>query len=262
MSTAENQATQLERLPGHVAVVTLNRPQAHNAVDEAMRSELGQLVAELEADGDIRAVVLAAAGGRSFCAGADLKVVAAGRADFLWSPEGGFAGITHAPRIKPWIVAIEGAALAGGLEIALSCDMIVASPSASFGLPEVTRGMIAAAGGVYRLPRCLPRAIAMEMIATGERLDAERAYQLGMVNRLVAPGDAVSAALELARAIGRNAPLAVYESLSVARIASEHPQQEMRAMTDAARRRIMETNDYREGPRAFIEKRPPNWTVT
>ncbi|MFH6783997.1 MULTISPECIES: enoyl-CoA hydratase-related protein [Methylobacterium] len=249
----------VERLGDHVAVVVLNRPQARNAVDPALARALAQAVAATEADETVRAVVLAGRG-PAFCAGADLTVIAAGGADDLWTGEGGFAGFVHAPRAKPWIAAVEGPALAGGCEIALACDLIVAGEGAAFGLPEVTRGLVAAAGGLYRLPRALPRAIALELILTGGRLDAARAHALGLVNRLVAAGAARDEAAALATAIAGNAPLAVRESLAVARLAPDADEAGLRAASAAARARVQASEDYREGPRAFVEKRLPRWT--
>ncbi|MGX7706041.1 enoyl-CoA hydratase-related protein [Methylobacterium sp. Gmos1] len=249
----------VERVGAHVAVVTLNRPAARNAVDPGLARALARAVAETEADDAVRAVVLA--GSRSvFCAGADLKVVAEGRADDLWTETGGFAGFVHAARAKPWIAAVDGPALAGGCEIALACELVVAGEGASFGLPEVTRGLVAAAGGLYRLPRALPRAVALELILTGARLEASRAHALGLVNRLAAPGAARAEALALAQTIAGNAPLAVRESLAVARLAPDSDEAALRAASAAARARVQASEDYREGPRAFVEKRPPQWS--
>lgn len=249
-----------ERVGDHVAVVTLNRPAARNAVDPALARGLADAMAWTEADETVRAVVLAGSANGVFCAGADLKVVAAGGADSLWTPEGGFAGFVHAPRAKPWIAAVDGLALAGGCEIALACDLIVAGEGAGFGLPEVKRGLIAAAGGLYRLPRALSRAVALEMILTGFVLDAPRGHALGLVNRVVARGRAREEAVALAQVIADNAPLAVRESLAVARLALDASEAELRAASAAARTRIQASEDYREGPRAFVEKRPPRWT--
>lgn len=249
-----------ERVGDHVAVVTLNRPRARNAVDPALAQGVAAALALTEADEAIRAVVLAGAPCGVFCAGADLKAVAAGRADDLWTQEGGFAGFVHARRAKPWIAAVDGPALAGGCEIALACDLIVAGEESGFGLPEVRRGLIAAAGGLYRLPRALPRAVALEMILTGAPLDAPRAHALGLVNRVVPAGLAREEAVALALTIAANAPLAVRESLAVARLASDADEAALKAASAAARARIQSSEDYREGPRAFVEKRPPQWT--
>jgi enoyl-CoA hydratase len=203
-----------------VALVTLNRPEARNAVDDRMARALGDTVAALEADEAISAVVLTGAG-PAFCAGADMKAAAAGRPrEFFATPEGGFAGFAFAARQKPWIAAVKGAAFGGGFEIVLACDLLVAGEGARFALPEVRRGLIASAGGVFRTPRRLPPAIAFEMIATGAPLDAARAHQLGLANRLVPDEVVVEAALTLASAIAANAPLALRESLTIARLAA------------------------------------------
>jgi len=261
MSPGSEQAAVLfERAGAHVALVTINRPAARNAVNGAVAQGMEAAVRETEADPAIRAVVLTGAGDAAFCAGADLKEVSAGGGAALWTEGGGFAGFVFAPRTKLWIAAVNGAALAGGTEIALACDLVVAAESASFGLPEVKRGLIAAAGGLYRLPRALPRAIALELIATGGRIDARRAHHFGMVNRLApAAAAARSEAMALAEMVCENAPIAVRESLQVARRAAELEDAELRRLSEEARTRVTQTEDYREGPRAFIEKRPPVW---
>lgn len=248
----------LERRADHVAMVTLNRPEARNAVNGEVAQALDRIVAETEADPDIWVVVLRGAGG-IFCAGADLKEVAAGRGNLLSTERGGFAGFVYAERQKPWIAAVTGKALAGGCELALACDMIVAGEDSAFGLPEVLRSLIAAAGGLYRLPRALPRNVAIEMILTAEQLPARRAHDFGMVNRLVAPNQVDAEALALAAQICRNAPVAVRESLKVARSAQDLTEAELRALTAECRGRVWATEDFKEGPRAFIEKRPPRW---
>jgi enoyl-CoA hydratase len=154
---------------------------------------------------------------------------------------------------------VDGIAVAGGCEVALACDMIIAAETGSFGLPEVTRGLAAAAGGLYRLPRALPRAIALEMIATGQPVPAKRAWELGMINRLAPAGSVVESAIALAETIASNAPLAVIESLSVARRCDDLQDATLKALSDSAQRRLMRTEDFREGPRAFVEKRPAKW---
>lgn len=251
----------LERLPGHVALVTLNRPEARNAVNGAVAKALEAIVDETEADPDVWVLVLTGAGSGVFCAGADLKEVAAGRGAELFTARGGFAGFTHAKhRRKPWIAAVNGKALAGGCEIVLACDLVVAEEDAAFGLPEVKRGLVAAAGGMYRLPRALPRNLALELIMTADELGAARARQHGMVNRLVAAGQVVEEALALAGRITRNAPLAVRESLRVARSAGFLDEVELVESSRLAREAVARSDDFREGPRAFIEKREPRWT--
>ena len=251
----------LQRLPGHVALVILNRPQARNAVNAALAAALQVIVDDTEADPQIGAVVLTGAeAGGVFCAGADLKEVAAGGADALFTERGGFAGFVDAPRSKPWIAAVNGKALAGGCEIVLACDMVVAADTAAFGLPEVTRGLIAAAGGLYRLPRVLPRPLALELILTADTMPAADALRLGWLNRVVTAAQVVDEALALARRITRNAPVAVRESLRIARQAADLDEAQLRELSLQARQRVQATEDYREGPRAFIEKRPPRWS--
>lgn len=261
LSEAAPVVVTLERLPGHVALVTLNRPEARNAVNGAVASALEAIVDETEADPDVWAVVLTGAGRGVFCAGADLKEIAAGRGAELFTQWGGFAGFTHVERrCKPWIAAVNGKALAGGCEIVLACDLVVAAVDAAFGLPEVKRGLVAAAGGMYRLPRALPRNLALELIMTADELDAPRAHQYGMVNRLAAVDQAVEEALALAGRITRNAPLAVRESLLVARSAGSLDEIELVEMSWRAQEVVARSDDYKEGPRAFIEKREPRWT--
>lgn len=248
-----------ERPLPHVVRLTLNRPEARNAINGDVARALEAALLETEADPEIRAVVLTGAGAAAFCAGADLKEIAAGRIDSLVTEAGGFAGFVRAERRKPWIAAVNGAALAGGCEIALACDMIVAARHALFGLPEVKRGLAALAGGLYRLPRVLPRAIAFELIATGEPISAARAADLGMVNAVVEPDALETRALDLARVIAANAPVAVTESLAIARRAFDEPEDQLARGSAAAGARLASTEDFREGPRAFIEKRAPRW---
>ena len=234
------------KLPApHVALVTIERPEARNAVNVAVVQGISRAVELTESDVDIWAVILTGAGGKAFSAGADLKEVAAGRALSLRTEQGGFAGFTHRPRGKPWIAAVEGFALGGGTEIALACDMIVASQTSVFGLPEVKRGLIAGAGGIYRLPRALPRHIAFELIATGADLTAARAHEFGMVNRLTAAGQALEGAIALASAICACAPVAVLESLKVARAADDFDDATLKEMTNESRERNALTADSR-----------------
>lgn len=251
-------AVRIERPEPHVALVTIDRAEARNAVNGEVASALEAFVGASETDDDIRVVVLTGAG-HTFCAGADLKEIAAGKVRELVTRDGGFAGFVRAARRKPWIAAVNGPALAGGTEIVLACDMAIAAETASFGLPEVKRGLAALAGGLYRLPRALPRALAMEAIATGDSITAARAAEFGLVNAVVADGEAARAALGLARRIAANAPVAVRESLAIARRAHEDDGELEQASREAGRR-LAETEDYREGPRAFIEKRAPRWS--
>jgi enoyl-CoA hydratase len=249
-----------QRLDGHIALVTLNRPEVRNAVNGELARALEAVLLELEADDQVWAVVLTGAGPGVFCAGADLKEVSAGRGEQLFTARGGFAGFVYAERRKPWIAAVNGKALAGGCEIVLACDLVVASDDAAFGLPEVSRGLIAAAGGLIRLPRALPRNLALELAMTGDPMDVRRAELHGLVNRVVPAGQVVDEAVALAKRINRNAPVAVRESLQIARVAAELSEADARALTLAARERVMRSEDYREGPRAFVEKREPRWT--
>lgn len=254
-------AVTLSRLEGHVALVTINRPEARNAVNGDVAQGLERAIDATDADDDTWVVLLTGAGPDAFCAGADLKAISGGRGRELWTPRGGFAGFVHALRRKPWIAAVNGAALAGGCEIALCCDLVVAVPQARFGLPEVKRGLIASAGGLYRLPRALAPALAREMILTGDPIGADRAHALGMVNAL-APDAAglMDTARALAARITANAPVSVRESLSVSRRAFDASDEMLRALSEAAQARNMASEDFKEGPLAFIEKRAPRWT--
>ena len=257
--TAAADCVTIGRPQPYVALVTLNRPEVRNAVNRSVAVALDHIVEELERDTEVRCVILTGAGSQAFCAGADLKEIAGGRLHSLFSGRGGFAGFVMAPRTKPWIAAVNGFALAGGFEIALACDMIVAADDAVFGLPEVTRGLIASAGGVARLPRRLPRALALELIATGSRIDAHRAATFGLVNHVVPKSEVVAFAIGLATTIAGNAPLAVCESLRIARQANDLDDTALARLSAEGQDRVMQTEDFQEGPRAFLEKRAPRW---
>lgn len=249
---------------GHVMLITLNRPDAMNAVNGELSALVGAALADAEQDVDIRVVVLTGAGDRAFCSGADLKALARGESLFAAGNEAwGFAGYVRHPISKPTIAAVNGYALGGGTELALASDLVVAAESATFGLPEVKRGLFAAAGGVFRLPAQIPEKIALEMIFTGDPLDAHRAHTLGLVNRVVEDRSALASALELAERIAANAPLAVQVSKRVAKgIAGGTIPAESGAWqrnTQEARR-VMTSADVREGARAFAEKRRPVWS--
>lgn len=244
---------------GHVAVVTLTRPASRNAVNGEVASGLEGAVDRVETDSDVWCAVLAATG-PVFSAGADLKVLAGGGSADLDTDRGGFAGIVRRKRSKPLVAAIEGPALAGGCEIALACDIVVASRAASFGLPEVKRSIIAGAGGAWRLARVIPRNLAMTMLLTGEPISGERAYELGFVSQLTEPGEALAASVELAQLICRNAPVAVRLSRSLLLDAISASDDDAWAMSRQALKAVMQTEDFREGPRAFIEKRDPIWS--
>lgn len=248
-----------EILESRVALVTINRPEAGNSINGDVTKALYEVVSKADEDEHIRVVVLTGAGTKTFCAGADLSEVAAGKGADLVHPVGGFAGLVHAKPRKPWITAVKGAAMGGGLELALSTDMIVASEEAVFGLPEVKVGVAALAGGIYRLPQAIPRAVALEMIATGEPIGADRAYELGLVNRVAAADQVLEAALQIANVIASNAPLSVCESLVLARQAHEATEEQLRTLNDQLVGTIMSSEDSREGPRAFLEKRKPHW---
>ena len=250
---------------GHVLVVTINRPQAMNAVDCSVHVGIGQALERAERDPDIRAVILTGAGEKAFCAGADLKAVARGESLLPDDPvqrAWGFAGFVAHHISKPVIAAVNGFALGGGTELTLASDLAVAVETASFGLPEVTRGIFAGAGGAFRLGAQLPRKIAMEMLLTGSPIDARRALSLGLINAVVAPGQLMAAALALAARITGNAPLSVQASKRIAlgivdgRIAGEAASW---ALSDAEGEVLMQSADAAEGPRAFAEKRAPNW---
>lgn len=261
-TSTENVAevVRMERVGRHVAVVTLNRPHARNAVSAALTQGLSAHVKAIEADPTIRVAILTGAGTQAFCAGADLKEMSAGASSQQRStPEGGFAGFVFAPRSKLWIAAVNGTAVAGGFELMLACDMAIASSEAMFGLPEVQRGLAATAGGIYRLPRRVPRGVALEMIATGEPIDAARAQALGLVNRLVAPDQVLTEALRIAERVSRNAPFAVALSLELARRAHELDDVTARGLAAEVTRRIHASEDAKEGPRAFAEHRTPVW---
>ncbi len=244
---------------GRVAVITIRRPEARNAINVEVAHGIEDAIDKLEGDEGVWAGVLAGEG-KVFCAGADLKVVAAGGMADLFTDRGGFAGIAARTRAKPLIAAVDGPALAGGCEVALACDLIVASTQAAFGLPEVKRSLVAAGGGLFRLPRLLPRNVALEIILTGDPIDADRAYALGLVNRLVEPGQAETAAAALAQRISENAPLAVQESRRTVLAIEDADQETARQQSLAALARVMQTEDFAEGPRAFVEKRAPQWT--
>jgi len=240
-----------------VAIIRLNRPEARNAVSFELAEALEAAIDRLEDDDDLWTGILCAAG-PAFSAGADLKAIAAGNPN-LATTRGGFGGLVTRERTKPLIAAVEGPALAGGTELVLACDMVVASTNARFGLPEVKRSLLASAGGLVRLPRILPRNLAMEMALTGDPLSAEMAYQHGLVNQLVDPGNAVEAACELAERVNANAPLAVRSTRRA--ILNTQLLDDLAGiqLTVEETRLIADTADFKEGPRAFIEKRPPQW---
>lgn len=248
-----------EMLADHVALVTLDRPHKRNAVNVALALQLDECVKRSEADPDIRVVILTSSNDAAFCAGADLAEVAAGNGPRLFTDDGGFGGFIDAKRRKPWIAAVKGAVMAGGLEFCLACDMIVAAQDSIFGLPEVKRSLIPTEGGVTRLMKAIPRAVALELIATGDPIDASRAHEIGLVNRVVPREQVLDAAISLAKAIAVNAPLAVYEALSVAKETMVLSDEDGSRIARAALQRLRATEDFQEGPRAFLEKRVAVW---
>jgi enoyl-CoA hydratase/carnithine racemase len=251
----DEQAVLTERRE-RVLLITINRPDQRNAVNAAVAEGIASALDQLDAETDISVGVLTGAG-KGFSAGMDLKAFVAGERPY--AGDRGFAGIVQRPPAKPLIAAIEGFAVAGGLEIALACDLIVASRGARLGVPEVKRSLVAAGGALLRLPRTLPRNLAMELALTGEPIDAERAYELGLVNRLVDPGEAMAGALELAAVIAENGPLALTATKRVMTEAADWPDSEFFARQGEIVAPVMSSEDAREGAVAFAEKRPPVW---
>ncbi|CAN5747842.1 crotonase/enoyl-CoA hydratase family protein [soil metagenome] len=250
---------------GNVLVITINRPEARNAINAAVSTDLGNALHEAQLDPEVRAVVLTGAGDKSFCAGADLKAIS--RRENIFHPdhaEWGFAGYVSHFIDKPTIAAVNGTAFGGGTELALASDLVVAQESAKFGLPEVKRGLVAAAGGVFRIVDHLPRKVAMELLFTGDPITANEALEWGLINKVVPDGTVLDAALELAERITVNAPLAVSASKRVAYgvddgvITGDVPGWS-RTMKEIGA--LMRSEDAREGPRAFAEKRRPVWTA-
>jgi len=247
-----------------VGVITLNRPEARNAVDREMALGLEAAVDRLEDDPEVWVGVLCAdTTGHAnpvFCAGADLKTIReTGSAAALDTERGGFGGFVYRERVKPIVVAVDGLATAAGLEIVLAADVVVATTRSSFGLAEVRHNLIAAAGGLFRLPRAIGRAVAMDAILTGEPIDARRAYDLGLVSRLVEPGAALDEAVHVARQIVAAAPLAVRASRRVVRAAAHDDDDTLRHVSRQLLDQLVESEDASEGLRAFAEKRAPRW---
>jgi enoyl-CoA hydratase/carnithine racemase len=241
---------------GHVEILTINRPEARNAINRATAIALGDALDRCESDNDVWVVVLTAAGDKAFSAGMDLKAFAAGEFPIT---EKGFGGLTKREFTKPLIAAANGSALAGGFEMMISCDMVVAADHAKFGIPEASRGLVAGAGGLIRLPKRIPLAVAYEMALTAEPIDAARAYELGLVNRVVPGEQVLDAAVALAERIAKNAPLAVRTSKSIMRRAIELNEDDAWVASDEAFAMIGQSADAMEGAVAFAEKREPNW---
>jgi crotonobetainyl-CoA hydratase len=246
-----------------VLVVTINRPEARNCVNGAVSIGVGDALEEAQHDADVRAVVITGAGDKSFCAGADLKAIS--RRENLYHPdhaEWGFAGYVHHFIDKPTIAAVNGTALGGGTELALASDLVVAEERAQFGLPEVKVGLLAGAGGVFRIVQQLPRKVGMQMLLTGEPISAAEAANWGLINEVVPNGTVLEAALALAKRITVNAPLSVQASKRIACGADDGviPDEEPAwARTVREFGTLLRTEDAKEGPLAFAEKRPPVW---
>ncbi len=248
---------------GRVAVITLNRPEARNAINGDVANGMEAAIDRMEDDPSVWLGILRAnTEGQErpvFSAGADLKAINSGQAATLNTSRGGFAGFVYRQRLKPVIVAVDGLATAGGCEVVLAADLVVATTRSSFGLAEVKRNLIAGAGGLFRLPRAIGQAAAMEAILTGEPITADRAFQLGLISRLVGPGEAVDEARRLAAQITANAPLAVWASRKVVLAAAYQDDDTLKQLTNAEFAKVLASEDTKEGLTAFIEKRAPNW---
>lgn len=250
----------LRRREGRVEILTLNRPEARNAINGALSRELVAAFREIEADDSCRVVVLTGAGDKAFCAGMDLKAFAAGEAEEVMGAEGGFGGIARRQFPKPLVAAVNGPALAGGCEIVLACDIVIAATSATFGIPEVKRGLIAGAGGLVRLPRWISSPIAMELALTGDPISAWRAFDLGLINKAVEAGELLEEAVALATRISTNSPMAVQSSKRIITAGADLSGPELWAINDAAVVDIVNSGDAREGAQAFVEKRQARWS--
>ena len=248
----------LYEIQGRIATITLNRPNQRNAVNGGLTRALGAAMDRFEGDPDVWVCVLAGSG-PAFCAGADLKAIAAGAGAELSTDKGGFGGFVRYPKTKPVLAAVHGVALAGGLELVLACDLVIAAEDAEFGFPEVTRGIIAAAGGVFRLARAIPAARARELVMTGDRVSAQEALALGLINRVVPAPEVLTTAVALAHRICQNAPVAVRESIAIARVAADITEEKGWQLSAQAAARVMLTRDAQEGPLAFAQKRAPQW---
>lgn len=254
----------LTEVRGSVLLITLNRPESHNSINAALALALENALLRLDAEPDLRVGVLTGAGDRTFCAGADLKALARGESLSPDRDRNRGVGLLFRHRlVKPLIAAVNGAALGGGTEIALACDLVIAAETATFGLPEATRGLVASGGGTLRLPRQIPLKLAMEMLLVGDRIDADTAAGLGLVNHVVPRADLLAHAVKLAERIAANAPLAVqahkrlaYEGLAF----GDAHDPELWEWHDDITRGVTRSRDAREGPRAFAEKRAPQWS--
>lgn len=239
-----------------IMTITINRPEAKNAINKSAAEEIAQAIDQLDSSDDVHVAILTGAGG-TFCSGMDLKGFLKGEMPIIKGR--GFAGITEKPPTKPLISAVEGYALAGGFELLLVSDLIVASNTAKFGIPEPKRGLVAGAGGLLRLPRQIPYRVAMELALTGDFFSAERAYELGMVNRLTEQGQALAGAQELAQSIVANGPLAVATTKQIIRESMDWNQDEMFKKQAPVIAPVFSSEDAKEGAAAFAQKRAPEW---
>jgi enoyl-CoA hydratase len=252
MSEAAEVLTEIE---DGILIVTINRPEAKNAMNKAAAEGIAAAMDRLEAEDGLRCAILTGAGG-TFCSGMDLKGFLRGESPSI--PGRGFGGLSQWTPKKPVIAAVDGYALAGGMELALSCDLIVANAGSKFGIPEAKRGLAAAAGGLIKLPRQIPPRIAMELALTGDFIDAKRAYELGFINRIV-DGPAIEGAKELARRVAENGPLALIASKAIVRESHEWTEADMWDKQAVHIAPVFTSSDAREGAAAFAEKRKPNW---
>jgi enoyl-CoA hydratase/carnithine racemase len=243
----------------HVEILTINRPEARNAINGEVSHAMADALDELETDDQCFVVILTGSGDKAFSAGMDLKAFASGEGGSILGAPGGFAGLVHRQFSKPIIAAVNGAALAGGCEIMLACDLVVAADHATFGIPEVKRGLLAGAGALVRLPKRLPLAVALELALTGEPISAEQARALGLVNRVVPAALLMAEALALAELIADNAPLAVRWTKKVVMGTATLGDEQSWALNDEAVGVVFTSADAMEGPVAFAEKRPPRW---
>jgi enoyl-CoA hydratase len=251
----DEQAVLSERR-GRILLITINRPDQRNAVNAAVAGGIARALDQLDGDDGLSVGVVTGAG-KGFCAGMDLKAFVTGERPHV--PGRGFAGIVERPSRKPLIAAIEGFAVAGGLEIALACDLIVAARGARLGIPEVKRSLVAAGGALLRLPRTVPRNAAMELALTGDPIDAERGYELGVVNRLSEPGEALETAVDLAETIAANGPLALAATKRVMVESADWPDGEFFERQSEIITPVFSSEDAREGASAFSERREPVW---
>src|SRR3954465_10081833 len=251
-----DEAAVLVERDGRIQVITLNRPDARNAVNGALAQGVASALDELDEDDSLSVGGITGAGG-GFCAGMDLKAFVRGEVPYVG--DRGFAGIAQRGSTKPLIAAVEGFAVAGGLEVALACDLIVAGRSAKLGIPEVKRSLVAAGGALLRLPRRIPEGAAMELALTGDPITAERGHELGLVNRLAADGGALDAALDLARTIAKNGPLALAATKKVMQERHGWPEEEFWQRQGEITGPVFTSEDAREGATAFAEKRAPEW---